>query len=105
MGGGKVRDDQRGTNERAPVVLAVVLSFVWGTLVGIFVVEDDEHYLALNYVFGSAVAYTCLLPLLTRAIARMRNTTLRACAWLVYFAHLASGALNLWLYFKSGELM
>jgi hypothetical protein len=88
-----------------PEVLAVLLIFAWGTLSGMCFFQRDEDYLALNYAFGAAAAYVCFLPLLCALIARIEHPVLRACAWSVYAAHLASGALNLWIYFDTALLI
>jgi hypothetical protein len=51
-----------------------------------------------NYMWGSAVGIVCALPLVSGGIAAIEAWAARRIAWLLYLAHLASGAWNLWLF-------
>jgi hypothetical protein len=77
----------------APSSLVLLIAAASGILSG-YVLRASSG----NFMWGSAVGIVCALPLVTGEIAAIRRGLVRGVAWLVFFAHLASGAWNLWLF-------
>lgn len=81
-----------------PEIAALLVVIALGLFGGYALVESGPRRPHANFLWGAAVAHLCMLPFVTRAIARIEPRWLRVSGWLVYAANLASGVWNLWVY-------
>lgn len=83
---------------RQPDLVALTVLFALGLLSGLFLVEDNFRYNHGNFMWGYAVGHFTFLPFVALGLSRIRAPALRRIGWVIYVAHLVSGAWNLLLF-------
>ena len=90
------------TTFRQPDLVALTVLFALSVLSGLFLVEENFRYAHGNFMWGYAVGHFTFLPFVALGLSRIQAPVLRRIGWVVYIAHLASGAWNLLLFAYAG---
>lgn len=88
----------------SPIVQAMLLMFVIGTISSFVLVENNQRMTHGNFGWGGQAAYFIIFPLVFYGFQTLRSNWLRWLCWFALLLHIAAGIQHLLHYLIAGQL-